>query len=84
MHIYFTNQYVKYKKERYAMSKKKKEAIQLSLKLNLILGCYNIYLFSLDNMLFNLLVGSTNIGVWVFFRDMKLIPVIIKYTKGKN
>jgi len=66
------------------MSKKKKESIQLALKLNLILGCYNIYLFSLDNMLFNLIVGSTNIGVWVFFRDMKLIPVIIKYAKAKD
>ena len=65
------------------MSKKKKEAIQLAITLNLILGCYNIYLFSLNSMLFNLLVGSANIGVWVFFRDMKLIPIIIKFTQSK-
>ena len=66
------------------MSKKKKEAIQLAITLNLILGCYNIYLFSLNSMLFNLFVGSANIGVWVFFRDMKLIPVIIKYAQSKH
>tara|TARA_B110000438_G_C15718581_1_gene608695 strand:+ start:778 stop:978 length:201 start_codon:yes stop_codon:yes gene_type:complete len=66
------------------MCKRKKEAIQLAITLNLILGCYNIYLFSLNSMIFNLLVGSANIGVWVFFRDMKLIPVIIKYAQSKH
>ena len=66
------------------MSKNKKEAIQLSLILNLILGCYNIYLYSINNMIFNLLIGTANIGVWVFFRDLKLIPIILKYAKSKN
>jgi hypothetical protein len=65
------------------MSKKKKESIKLAITLNLILGCYNIYLFSLNNMIFNLIVGSANIGVWVFFRDLKLIPKIIKYSQSK-
>jgi len=60
------------------MSKKRKEIIKLSLTLNLILGIFNLYLFSVNNMLFNLLVGSANVGVWVFFRDMKLIPILLK------
>ena len=66
------------------MSKNKKEAIQLSLILNLILGCFNIYLYSINNMIFNLIIGILNIGVWVFFRDLKLIPVILKYGRIKN
>ena len=60
------------------MSKKRKDIIKLSLTLNLILGIFNLYLFCINNMLFNLLVGSANIGVWVFFRDMKLIPILLK------
>ena len=60
------------------MSKKRKEIIKLSLTLNLILGIFNLYLFSVNNMLFNLFVGSANVGVWVFFRDMKLIPILLK------
>jgi len=60
------------------MSQNKKEIIKLSLTLNLLLGVFNLYLFCINNMLFNLVVGSANIGVWVFFRDMKLIPMILK------
>ena len=66
------------------MSKKRKEIIKLSLTLNLILGIFNLYLFSVNNMLFNLLVGSANVGVWVFFRDMKLIPILAKYNRIRN
>ena len=55
------------------MKKNKKEIIKLILKLNLILGIYNLFLFSQGNLLFNLLVGSLNIGIWVFFRDLKLL-----------
>ena len=60
------------------MSQNKKEIIKLSLTLNLLLGIFNLYLYSINNMFFNLIVGSVNVGVWVFFRDMKLIPLIIK------
>jgi hypothetical protein len=66
------------------MSQKKKEVLRLTLILNLILGCYNIYLFSLGGMFFNLLIGSTNIGVWVFLRDMKILSMVMKYTKSRN
>ena len=45
----------------------RKEILKLILKLNLILGIYNLYLYSQEFLLFNLIVGSLNIGVWVFF-----------------
>ena len=40
--------------------------------LNLIIGIYNIYLFGIDFNMFNIIIGSLNIGVWVFFRTGKL------------
>jgi len=55
------------------MNKNKKEIIKLIIKLNLILGFYNLFLFTQGNLIFNLLVGSLNIGIWVFFRDLKLL-----------
>ncbi len=55
------------------MNKNKKEIIKLLIKLNLILGFYNLFLFSQGNLVFNLIVGSLNIGIWVFFRDLKLL-----------
>tara|TARA_Y100001963_G_scaffold53244_1_gene74586 strand:- start:1254 stop:1433 length:180 start_codon:yes stop_codon:yes gene_type:complete len=42
---------------------------KLILWINLIIGIYNIYLWSVGDNLFNLLIGSLNIGVWVFFRN---------------
>ena len=38
--------------------------------INYILGFYNLYLYSVGGSWFNLIVGSLNIGVWVFFRRM--------------
>ena len=55
------------------MNKNKKEIIKLILKLNLILGLYNLFLFCQGNLIFNLLIGSLNVGIWVFFRDLKLL-----------
>tara|TARA_X000001036_G_C20285520_1_gene646135 strand:+ start:45 stop:251 length:207 start_codon:yes stop_codon:yes gene_type:complete len=66
------------------MEKNKKEILKLIITLNLILGIYNLFLFSQKFLIFNLLVGSANIGVWVFFRDMKLIPILLKYNKIRN
>tara|TARA_Y100000590_G_scaffold362604_1_gene419859 strand:+ start:78 stop:281 length:204 start_codon:yes stop_codon:yes gene_type:complete len=66
------------------MDKNKKEIIKLILTLNFLLGMFNLYLFSQNFLLFNLLVGSANIGVWVFFRDMKLIPILAKYNRKSN
>ena len=42
---------------------------KLILWINLIIGIYNIYLWTVGDNLFNLLIGSLNIGVWVFFRN---------------
>ena len=36
--------------------------------LNLVIGFYNLYLYSVGGSWFNLVVGTLNIGVWVFFR----------------
>ena len=38
--------------------------------INYLLGFYNLYLYSVGGNWFNLIVGSLNIGVWVFFRRM--------------
>ena len=35
--------------------------------LNLVIGFYNLYLYSIGDNLFNLIIGALNIGVWVFF-----------------
>jgi len=64
--------------------KNKKEIITLILKFNLIIGIYNLYLFSVGQSVFNLVIGSMNIGVWVFFRDLSLIPTLIKNSKSKK
>ena len=50
------------------MSNEKKQYLKYILWLNLILGLQNIYFYVNNDSLFNLLVGSINIGVWVFFR----------------
>jgi len=55
------------------MNKNKKQIMKLILKLNLILGFYNLFLFSQGDLVFNLLIGSLNVGIWVFFRDLKLL-----------
>lgn len=38
--------------------------------LNLYMGVYNMYLYVEGEWLFNLFVGSLNIGVWVWNRDI--------------
>ena len=56
------------------MSKEnKKQVYSMILKLNLVLGIYNLFLFALGNSVINLIIGSMNVGVWTFFRDKTLI-----------
>lgn len=57
--------------------KEKMELLKFAIKLNLIIGIYNLLLFSYGNSIFNALIGSLNIGVWVFFRDMKLVNFLM-------
>ena len=44
--------------------------IKIIVWVNYLLGFYNLYLYSIGDKLFNLIVGTLNIGVWVFFRRM--------------
>ena len=55
------------------MSKEKANDLSSIAWLNLVLGLYNIYLFTVGHLLFNFIIGSLNIGVWVFNRDDFLI-----------
>ena len=56
----------------------KMEMLRFAITINLVIGLYNIFLFSYEKSIFNFMIGSLNIGVWVFFRDMKLIKAIVK------
>ena len=56
----------------------KMEMLKFAITINLVIGLYNIFLFSYEKSIFNFIIGSLNIGVWVFFRDMKLIKAIVK------
>ena len=62
----------------------KKEMLSFAIKINLIMGIYNLYLYSISELLFNLVIGSMNIGVWIFFRDIKIVSAINKYKQNKN
>ena len=42
--------------------------------LNLFMGIYNLWLYGQEHHWFNLVVGSLNLGVWVFFRQYLSIP----------
>ena len=55
------------------MSKSDKiEIIKFTIWINLFIGIYNIYIFNELNSLFHLVLGSVNIGVWVFLREKYL------------
>ena len=44
--------------------------LKIIIWINYIIGFYNLYLYTAGGWWFNLIVGSLNIGVWVFFRRM--------------
>ena len=48
------------------------EILKLSIWFNLFIGIYNLYVFNEMNSLFHLVLGSVNVGVWVFFREKYL------------
>ena len=54
------------------------EILKFAILINLIIGLYNMLIFAYANSIFNLVIGSLNIGVWVFFRDMKLVNLLMK------
>lgn len=60
------------------MNKEEKiEMIKFIVKINLMVGLYNLYLYAFSGLLFNFIIGSMNIGVWIFFRDIKFVKFII-------
>ena len=48
------------------------ELFKMTLWLNLFIGIYNIYLYSAGHSLLTFIIGSINIGVWVFLRKVKV------------
>ena len=52
--------------------KEKKELLPYALWFNFFVGVYNLYLYTNGDWWFNLIVGSLNIGVWVFNRKIAM------------
>ena len=48
------------------------EMMKMTIWFNLFIGIYNLYVFNEMNSLFHLVLGSVNIGVWVFCRERYL------------
>ena len=48
------------------------ELLKFAIWFNLFIGIYNLYIFNEMNSLFHLVLGSANVGVWVFFRGKYL------------
>ena len=55
------------------MSKQKQTDLKTMAWINLVLGAYNLYLFTIGGLLFNLIIGILNVGVWVFFRKPSFV-----------
>tara|TARA_Y100000996_G_scaffold397628_1_gene364838 strand:- start:594 stop:791 length:198 start_codon:yes stop_codon:yes gene_type:complete len=59
-------------------NKEKMELLKFAIQINLIVGMYNLFLYAYGNTILNLVIGSLNVGVWVFFRDMKIVQMILR------
>ena len=46
------------------------EMRNFAIMLNMALGIYNLYLFTLSGSIFNLVIGSLNLGVFIFYRHI--------------
>ena len=51
---------------------------------NLFIGIYNLFMFNELNSIFHLVLGSMNIGVWVFWREKYLNLSLATLLKGKK
>ena len=51
------------------MTQEKKTYLKYILWLNFVIGIQNLYFYVNNDSLFNLLIGTINIGVWVFYRS---------------
>ena len=66
------------------MSNQKAKDLSTISWINLVLGIYNLYCFSIGNLMFNLVVGVLNVGVWVFFRNPKTILTLSGISLNEN
>ena len=55
--------------------KEKQNYFNATIWINLFIGIYNMYIFIDLDSTFHLIIGSLNIGVWVFNRH-KLEPIL--------
>ena len=63
------------------------QTIKYIIWFNLFIGLYNLYMFNEMNSIFHLVLGSMNIGVWVFCREKYLNfskGIIFKTEKVKH
>ena len=51
---------------------------------NLFIGIYNLYMFNEIDSIFHLVLGSMNIGVWVFCREKYLKLSLATLFRGNN
>ena len=65
-------------------TKDKKEMFKFAIKINLFIGLYNLFLFSFSGMYINLVIGAMNLGVFIFFRDVKIVEALNQYISKKN
>ena len=66
------------------MSNQKAKDLSTASWINLIIGIYNLYCFSIGHLIFNLVIGSLNVGVWVFFRNPQTILTLSDIGLNKN
>ena len=53
------------------MTQQKRENIKIAAWVNLFIGIYNLYLYTNGgDLLWNFIIGSLNIGAWVFYRKI--------------
>tara|TARA_B100000401_G_scaffold320249_1_gene221620 strand:- start:576 stop:791 length:216 start_codon:yes stop_codon:yes gene_type:complete len=62
----------------------KKEMFKFAIKINLFMGIYNLFLFTFSGMYFNLVIGAMNLGVFIFFRDVKIVEALNQYISKKR
>ena len=61
--------------------KRKERQLAAIVWFNLGMGVYNIYIFHVEYIIFNLAIGVLNIGVWAFLRNEELR---VAYIRKKN
>ena len=58
------------------MSKEeKRKTLQQIIWINLIIGIYNLFVFTNIGSYFHLIIGTLNIGVWAFNRDKLILKI---------